>query len=845
MRQDHAERNPQSADLESSNLDRQALYAILANNINALLILDLGGVVLFANEAAQRLFGRQAAQLTGSPFGFPLQPGLTVDAEIVRPDNSVVIVDLRVEPIEWQGTPAMLAVLHDITDRKQAEQQLIETQQLLHSALDALPTAIAILNQYGQVLAANVRWLQLGPLLGVETVDCAVGASFLAACHLGGKTAGVIAQAIERLFHGDVTRYDDEFAVGKEARRWLEIRVVRFGSGERVRAVVVLDDISARRKAEQIALARRRVLELIARQYDVRTVTRELLHLIGEQIPDLIYAACVVRSSNLFVSYSTSLPEEAIKHLDAWAGEVLASELPPQQRIMSLHVDPSRWPAVDYILQAYAVSGTWMMALRTNRDADSWLLVCRQQNNPLTAEEQLLIEQFEQLSLIALEQHATLHKLAYQAHHDPLTGLPNRLLFEDRLQQAIEHARRANTMVAVLFIDLDRFKHVNDTLGHTTGDMLLIQVARRFEACIRATDTIARHGGDEFLLVLSDITSPQQVIHVVRRLHEALDQPFFVNGHEMFVSASIGASLYPIDGTDVIALQRAADVAMYRAKQLLHNSFQFFDAAITDVSIERLQIENLLRRTIERQELLLHYQPKVDRTGQLVGLEALLRWHHPELGMVSPARFIPIAEETGLIVPIGRWVLREVARQVTQWWQDGLKVVPVAVNVSAIQFTQADFAQTVADTVAQTALPCSWLELELTESMLMGQIDDLRRQLGELRQLGVTLAIDDFGTGYSSLSYLHRLPINVLKIDRSFVARLDQDDAWIERSLITTIITLGHHLGMQIVAEGVETAGQRQILFDAGCDVFQGYHISRPLPAGVVRGWLEQNAGTR
>ncbi|MGQ9772287.1 sensor domain-containing protein [Chloroflexus sp.] len=844
MRQDHSERNPQSADLESSNLDRQALYAILANNINALLILDPDGIVLFANEAAQRLFGRQSAQLTGSPFGFPLQPGLTVDAEIVRPDNSVVIVDLRVEPIEWQGTPAMLAVLHDITDRKQAEQQLIEMQQLLHSALDALPTAIAILNRYGQVLAANVRWLQLGPLLGVETVDCAVGASFLAACHLGGKTAGVIAQAIERLLHGDVTRYDDEFAVGKEARRWLEIRVVRFGSGERVRAVVVLDDISARRKAEQIALARRRVLELIARQYDLRTVTRELLHLIGEQIPDLIYAACVVRSSNLFVSYSTSLPEEAIKPLDAWAGEVLASELRPQQRMLSLRVDPSRWPAVDYILQAYAVRETWMMALRTNRDADSWLLICRQQNNPLTAEEQLLIEQFEQLSLIALEQHAILHKLAYQAHHDALTGLPNRLLFEDRLQQAIEHARRANTMVAVLFIDLDRFKHVNDTLGHTTGDRLLIQVARRFEACIRAADTIARHGGDEFLLVLSDITSPQQVTHVVRRLHEALDQPFFVNGHEIFVSASIGASLYPIDGTDVIALQRAADVAMYRAKQLLHNSFQFFDAAITDVSIERLQIENLLRRAIERHELLLYYQPKVDRTGQLVGLEALLRWQHPEWGMVSPARFIPIAEETGLIVPIGRWVLREVARQVTQWWQDGLKVVPVAVNVSVIQFTQADFAQTVADTVAQTALPFSWLELELTESMLMGQIDDLRRQLGKLRQLGVTLAIDDFGTGYSSLSYLHRLPINVLKIDRSFVARLDQDDAGVERSLITTIITLGHHLGVQIVAEGVETAGQRQILFDAGCDVFQGYYISRPLPAGVVRGWLEQNAGT-
>ncbi|MFN3373556.1 MAG: putative bifunctional diguanylate cyclase/phosphodiesterase, partial [Chloroflexus sp.] len=494
-------------------------------------------------------------------------------------------------------------------------------------------------------------------------------------------------------------------------------------------------------------------------------------------------------------------------------------------------------------IQMQVINRSWVIVLRTNRDpADGWLLLCRQSDTPLALEEQQLVDHIEQLTTIALEQHVTLHKLAYQAHHDALTGLPNRLLFEDRLQHAIEHARRNNTLVAVLFIDLDRFKQVNDTLGHAIGDLLLIQVARRFELCVRATDTLARHGGDEFLLVLPEINSPQQVTAIARRLHEALEQPFVINGHEIFVSVSIGASLYPIDGTDVMTLQRAADMAMYRAKGTLRNSFQFFDATITSSSLEQLQIETLLRRAIERNELLLHYQPKVDRAGKLVGFEALIRWQNVELGMVSPARFIPIAEDTGLIISIGAWVLHEIARQMGEWRAQGLPIVPVAANVSALQFSQSGFVQTVAETLVQADLPVGWLELELTESMLMGQIDNLRRQLIELRQLGVTLAIDDFGTGYSSLSYLHRLPINVLKIDRSFVARIDQSDAMVERSLVSTIISLGHHLGMQIVAEGVETVGQRQILFDAGCDLFQGYSIGRPLPAEAAASWLRARA---
>ena len=824
-----------------SNLDQRTLETIVANSANALLVLDQNGYVLFANRAAQRLFGRRPDQLEGSPFGFPLQPGLTVDAEIIRPDQSVVIVDLRVEPIEWQGSSALLAVLHDITERKQTEQFLIETQQLLHSALDALPSAIAILNRYGQVLAANIVWLQLGPLLGVESADCAVGASFLAACHLGQPPAGLLADTIERLLQGADERFEGEFAAVGDGHRWLAVRAVRFGNDERVRVVITLEDVSTRHQAEQIAVARRRVLEMIARQYNLKTIMRELLVLIGQQIVDLIYSAFTLHSHGLFVSCSAVLETADLQQFDAWAHEVLSLAPCRYQRITELASDtPYWWSSVEPLVRKYTIKRGWIIGIRTNRDAaDGCLLLCRRDDTPLSGDERNLLEQIEQLTTITIEQQTTLEKLAYQAHHDTLTGLPNRLLFEDRLQQAIEHARRTDTLVAVLFIDLDRFKQINDTLGHTIGDLLLIQVARRFELCIRATDTLARHGGDEFLLVLPDITAPQQVAVVAQRLHESLMHPFFVNGHEIFVNASIGASLYPIDGKDVVALQRAADIAMYRAKQT-HSSFQFFDATIAAISSERLRIETLLRRAIERNELLLFYQPLVDRTGTLVGLEALLRWQSAELGMVSPAKFISVAEETGLIVLIGQWVLHEIARQIKYWLEAGLPVVPVAANISAIQFAQTDFVEQVENILNRVNLPLSWLELELTESMLMGHIENLRQQLNRLRQLGVTLAVDDFGTGYSSLAYLHRLPINILKIDRSFVACLDQADSEVERSLVETIITLGHRLGMQVVAEGVETAEQYRILEAAGCDTFQGYYIARPLSVADVVDWLKK-----
>jgi diguanylate cyclase (GGDEF)-like protein len=446
------------------------------------------------------------------------------------------------------------------------------------------------------------------------------------------------------------------------------------------------------------------------------------------------------------------------------------------------------------------------------------------------ADDLTFVELIGQLLTIEVEQHEQTRQLAHQAHHDTLTGLPNRLLFEDRLRLALETARRTRCMAAVLFIDLDRFKQINDTLGHAVGDALLVQLARRFEGCIRATDTLARHGGDEFMLVLTDVVSHQQVTRVAHRLHDMLRLPFLIDGRELFVSASIGASLFPTDGDNADTLQRNADAAMYRAKSTLRNSFQFFDATVNRAALERLQLETYLRRAVERGELSIYYQPKIDQHRRLIGAEALLRWHHPELGLIPPTRFIPLAEELGLIVPIGEWCLIEICRQTREWQRRGLPPLKVAANVSALQFAQPGFIPMVTQILAQSGLDPRWIELELTESMLMGDVEAVARHLEELRALNVTLAIDDFGTGFSSLVYLQRLPISVLKVDRSFVGRIGTLGDESARGIVSAIVTLSHHLHMEVVAEGVETPAQLAFLQSIGCDMFQGYLFSEPLP---------------
>jgi diguanylate cyclase (GGDEF)-like protein len=431
-------------------------------------------------------------------------------------------------------------------------------------------------------------------------------------------------------------------------------------------------------------------------------------------------------------------------------------------------------------------------------------------------------------------------RLEYQATHDGLTDLPNRNLLADRLYQALLNAHRYRRQVAVLFVDLDHFKFINDSLGHDMGDRLLKIVAERLTHCVRSNDTVARQGGDDFVIVLSGLEKAEDATMIAQKIQEAISGPINIDEHELEISCSIGISISPKDGEDGQALLKNADVAMYRAKERGRNNFQFFTAELNERAVERMTMEKHLRRALDRDEFLLHYQPQVDlTTGRIVGMEALLRWQSPELGLVSPGRFIPLAEETGLIVSIGEWALKTACARNRAWQDAGLPPLPMAANLSARQFQNVDLVGTVARILRETGLDPCFLELEITESLVMQDVESASALLGELKGLGAQLSMDDFGTGYSSLSLLKRFPFDKLKIDISFVREIttDPDSAAIAR----TIIAMAHNLNLRVIAEGVETEGQLAYLRAHGCDEMQGFYFSRPVPAGDFEALLREN----
>ena len=425
------------------------------------------------------------------------------------------------------------------------------------------------------------------------------------------------------------------------------------------------------------------------------------------------------------------------------------------------------------------------------------------------------------------------HELQRMAHFDVLTGLPNRLLFKERLSASLSMTKRNGWLLGLLFVDLDRFKVINDTLGHAVGDDLLRLVAKRLHMVVRESDTVSRMGGDEFAIILPDLPSAEDAASVSRKLIDALAQPFRLAGQDLFVSASIGITLFPDDTDDVDVLISNADAAMYRAKEAGRNTYEFYRAEMNQRARELLTLETDLRQALARREFELHYQPKVSlTTGAMLGVEALLRWRSPQRGLVAPMDFIPLLEETGLIVAVGAWVLQEACRQTAAWHAAGYPHLTVAVNLSGRQVSDPGLVATVREALANTGLPAHSLELELTESMLMHDAPAVESLLDELRRMGVALSVDDFGTGYSSLAYLKRFPLDTLKVDRSFVRDItaDPDDASITRA----VIQMSHELSLKVVAEGVETAAQLQLLAACGCDQIQGYYFSRPLPSPAL-----------
>jgi diguanylate cyclase (GGDEF)-like protein len=420
-----------------------------------------------------------------------------------------------------------------------------------------------------------------------------------------------------------------------------------------------------------------------------------------------------------------------------------------------------------------------------------------------------------------------------QAHHDALTGLPNRVLFNDRLEHGIEQAKRHKTDIALFFIDLDHFKQINDSLGHPIGDRVLVVVTERLKAKIRKEDTLARLGGDEFTIIIEDMKDIQDVSMLAKKILEVLQQPVYIEGHTLYISCSIGISLYPQDDTDANNLIKYADAAMYKAKELGRNNFQFYSSEMTTLALERIIMETNLRQALKKEEFLIYYQSQVDAiSGKLIGLEALIRWQHPVLGLVLPVKFISLAEETGLIVEMDRWVMKTAMKQITKWYQEGLEPGTLAINLSMRELRSDDFIQILQESMEAIGFKPEWLELEITEGQVMINPEEAIIKLEQISNMGIKIVIDDFGTGYSSLAYLKRLPVDKLKIDQSFVKGVPDDKE--DVAIVKAIIALAKSLGLDLIAEGVETDAQKEFLLESGCENMQGYYYCKPMPSDEI-----------
>ncbi len=610
-------------------------------------------------------------------------------------------------------------------------------------------------------------------------------------------------------------------------------------------------DITERKLAERMESDRRQILEQVAQNQQLPGILSSIVTMLEAQIAGSRISILILRNDRLWLGASSPSLTAYIRSLEGMAiGPTAAScgtagYLGEAVIVEDIAFD-NLWDEMRDIALSHGLRACWSMPI-PSRDGGvlGTLAIYRNEPGRPSTQEMEFMGTATQLSAVAIENRLTTDRLSHHAQHDLLTGLPNRLLFQDRLDQALAYARRNGQQVAVLYLDLDRFKNTNDTMGHSVGDALLREVARRFKSCIRSTDTLARIGGDEFSVVLTELGNAQDAMRVANYFLDSLRDPVLVDDHEIFVSTSVGISIFPGDGADGESLLANADVAMYRAKDLGRNNVQWFTTEMNQKAKERMALERQLRHALVEGQLSLHYQPQCAESGEIRCLEALMRWQNPALGMVSPERFIPIAEENGLIVPMGEWALRKACAQAAEWRNAGHPHLQVAVNVSAIQYKRADWVESVRKALLDTKLPPSALELEITEGLLLHDVAETSAKLMELRKLGVGIAIDDFGTGYSSLSYLHKLPVTSLKIDKSFVSEIGSvsPEDEVESPIIRTIIALAHNLGLSVVAEGVETAMQRKLLLAMGCNTLQGFYLHRPLTAedagallGVVRG---------
>jgi diguanylate cyclase (GGDEF)-like protein/PAS domain S-box-containing protein len=855
--------------------ERARLRTIVDSANEAILVYDREARIVSVNGAAERILGVPKERLIGAAGfvavlpcvdenGVPIAQQGRASARAVQHGTRVTgrIIGIRHEsglttwvtansaPLydpERSGEPyGAVTTLTDITRLKRAE-ALARLEQRVARDFDAAPDVASALRAAVQAICEAERW-DTGRYLEMRGSQL----RHLTDWHFDDPVAAhylELARGVEyRLGHGVVGHaWQDRVPV------WVEDieRDTRAARGWTAAA-----DAGVRSALAVPVLAQDELIGVFMftsrerRQPDETLL--QALQVVGGQIGQLVRRAkaeAAVRASEARFRSLCELSSDIFWEQDAqfrftaltdWAGRLEPQEMLGRRRweISYTNVNPGDWEAHRAVLEAHQPFRDLELGRRGADGQEVWYSV----SGEPVLDDAGQFTGYRGVGRDITARKADERRIRHLASHDDLTALPNRTAFSEILNGARAMAARHGRALAVMFVDLDRFKLINDTLGHEVGDQVLAQAARRLRETLRSSDVVARLGGDEFVVVIPELEGPPQAEAAARKVLAALSRPVMAGGQELSMTASVGIALYPQDGVDTQALMKAADTAMYRAKESGRNNFKFHHREADRRSIQRLAMENALRRALERKELVLHYQPRVSvETGQVLGAEALIRWQHPDLGLVPPVEFIPLAEETGMIVDIGRWAIDTACAQAAAWRAQGLAPLRMAVNVSARQFSGDDLARHVSETIAARGLPAEFLELEITESLVAESVERAAQVLARIRALGVRVALDDFGTGYSSLAQLKRFPIDILKVDRSFVSGLPEDSE--SAAIARAIIAMGKSLRMQLVAEGVETWQQHAFLQAHGCDEMQGYLISRAMPAAQFEEFVRRPAG--
>jgi diguanylate cyclase (GGDEF)-like protein/PAS domain S-box-containing protein len=806
-------------------------YQAILENASVGILFTRDRRVLHCNPRFSEIFGWPHGELVGQPgavfylsdedyaamgrvAGPILSSGGLLDQEMPmrRKDGSTVFCRMRVKAINPDNTAeGTIWILEDVGERKAAEERLQDLLLKQQAILENASVGI-VFTRDGVIVHCNPRmeaifgWAS-GTLNGKRSeVFFKDKADYQRFAEVVGPSLG--AGELIDIEWLNVCRNGQQFW----CRHLAKALPTTDGSQS---TIWISDDITERKAALEALAQAQRSLE---QRVTVRTAELQKAH---QQLETMFHSAPLAIYARDRNSIVTSW-NPAAEQMFGWSAEDIIGRRAP--------TTPADQQAEADIMVSRVLAGETLLQLDLRRQRGDGTPVYLNMTLAPLRDARGHIDGYLTIAADISERKAAEQQIEFLAYHDALTGLPNRLLLQDRFDQAAAQAERTGTRVALLFMDLDNFKQINDTLGHATGDVLLKAVSTRLRECVRDTDTISRQGGDEFVVVLRDLPDGHAAVPIVAKIMARLQEPLLVDGDELVTSASIGVTLYPDDGKDFDTLLKNADTAMYQAKATGRNAYHFFNEEMSLQAREHLTLRTGLRRAIEYEELELFYQPQFDlSSGRIVGAEALLRWHHGELGQVPPLKFIPVAEESGLIVSIGEWVMFEACRQASAWRASGLPDISVAVNLSAVQFRRGNVEQIVTRALEAASLPASALELELTESILIQNVEQVLVSVKRIKQLGVRLAIDDFGTGYSSLSYLKRFDIDKLKIDQSFVRDLasDPDDA----AIVRAIIQMAHSLSLKTIAEGVEDQAMLEQLRSFGCDMAQGYHFARPMPA--------------